>query len=262
MKNISDIKVIKQTDKSWYKKIWDLEIRDMSWIEQTVSQVDFLWDILQLSGKEKILDLACGFGRHSFELAKRGCSVVGVDITKAYIEEATRLSEVEKLKIEYICDDIRNINYKNEFDVVINMADGAIGYLENNNENLKIFSVIANALKPGGKSVIDICNAGYAKKHFPRRNWMLGENTISLSDFEWDSANSIMYYSGFDIKYGDIFKKPDTIYSNPTRLYDINELSEIYMDNKMKLVSIYGNYDKNQKVNDDIFQIEVLSIKE
>ena len=47
------------------------------------------------------------------------------------------------------------------------MADGAIGYLENDNENLKIFSVIANALKSGGKSVIDICNAGYAKKTFP-----------------------------------------------------------------------------------------------
>ena len=100
------------------------------------------------------------------------------------------------------------------------------------------------------------------KKHFPGRNWMIGEKTLSFSDFEWDSANSIMYYSGFDIKYGSIFEKPDTIYSNPTRLYDIDELSKIFLSNKMKLVSSYGNYDKNQKINDDIFQIEILSIKE
>ncbi len=75
-----DIKKVFSQDAQWYKKIWTMDIHDMSWVEQTKSQVDFLWDILQLDGKETVLDLACGFGRHSLELASRGCKVVGVDI--------------------------------------------------------------------------------------------------------------------------------------------------------------------------------------
>ncbi|MBT4816155.1 MAG: class I SAM-dependent methyltransferase, partial [Lentisphaerae bacterium] len=51
----------------------------MSWVESTCSQVDFLVDELKLSGSERVLDLACGFGRHSLELARRGYSVTGVD---------------------------------------------------------------------------------------------------------------------------------------------------------------------------------------
>ena len=44
----------------------------MSWVEDTNRQVDFLIKQLHLKGTEKILDLACGFGRHSLEFARRG----------------------------------------------------------------------------------------------------------------------------------------------------------------------------------------------
>ncbi len=49
----------------WYKKIWTLSIQDMSWVEDTERQVDFLIDKLEMHGNEKVLDLACGFGRHA-----------------------------------------------------------------------------------------------------------------------------------------------------------------------------------------------------
>lgn len=53
-------------------------------------------------------------------------------------------SSVE-LHAKFICQDIRTITFDEEFDVVLNMADGAIGYLEDDGENHKIFSVIAKA---------------------------------------------------------------------------------------------------------------------
>lgn len=59
--------------------------------------------------------------------------------------------------------DIREVNMKEKFDVVINMADGAIGYLKNDMENMKIFEVVSNALKKGGKHFMDIMNGSYAK---------------------------------------------------------------------------------------------------
>ena len=57
--------------------------------EDTKRQVDFLIDKLELKGNERILDLACGFGRHSLEFARRGYEVTGVDITPAYIRYGT-----------------------------------------------------------------------------------------------------------------------------------------------------------------------------
>ena len=99
--------------------------------EDTKRQVDFLIDKLELKGNERILDLACGFGRHSLEFARRGYEVTGVDITPEYIRYATEQAGKEKLNAEFICRDIRDISFENEFDVVLNMADGAIGYLEN-----------------------------------------------------------------------------------------------------------------------------------
>ena len=55
-------------------------------------------------------------------------------------------------------EDIRTITFDKGYDVVLNMADGAIGYLEDDGENHKIFSVIAKALKNGGKHFMDIIN--------------------------------------------------------------------------------------------------------
>ena len=132
----------------WYK-YWSLDIKKQSWVEDTENQVDFIVKTLELTGKERILDLACGFGRHSLALARRGFSVVGVDITKDFIDDAIKEAKAASLSVDFILSDIRDLTFKSEFDVVLNLADGAIGYLENDEENLKIFDVIANALKPG-----------------------------------------------------------------------------------------------------------------
>ena len=67
------------------------------------------------------------------------------------------------MNAKFICQDIRTITFDKEFDVVLNMADGAIGYLEDDGENHKIFSVIAKALKNGGKHFMDIMNGSYAQ---------------------------------------------------------------------------------------------------
>ena len=124
----------------------NVDIQNMSWVEDTNRQVDFLIKQLQLKGTEKILNLACGFGRHSLEFARRGYDVTGIDITPAYIDYANEQAKKENLNVKFICQDIRTITFDKEYDVVLNMADGAIGYLEDDEENHKIFSVIAKAI--------------------------------------------------------------------------------------------------------------------
>ena len=78
-----------------------------------------------------MLDLGCGYGRHANELSRRGFSVTGVDITAEYIERASADARQKGLDSDFICCDIRDVDFHNEFDVVVNMADGAIGCLDN-----------------------------------------------------------------------------------------------------------------------------------
>ena len=178
---------MKPMKSDWYKKIWTLDIQNQSWVEDTKRQVDFLIERLHLRGGERILDLACGFGRHSLMLAERGFEMVGVDITPEYVEYASGQAQGRGLNARFICRDIRGVDFENEFDIVLNMADGAVGYLENEQENLKIFSAISRALKKGGRHFMDIMNADYAEAHFPCKQWDAGEQCLTLSNFEWES---------------------------------------------------------------------------
>lgn len=145
--------------------------------------------------------------------------------------------------------------------MVLNLADGAIGYLENDAENLKIFKAAARALKPGGKHLIDICNADYARKHFPKRNWQVGKNALALADFDWEDEKSLMYCGGLDIPYGEPFARPLEIHSFPTRLYGMKELRVIYDGLGMRFVACYGDFKTSVPGSDDILQIQVVAEK-
>jgi SAM-dependent methyltransferase len=245
----------------WYKHIWDLGIKAQSWVESTERQVDFIIEALELTGKEKILDLACGFGRHSLALAKRGYSVTGVDITKAYIEDAARNAECEMLSVAFLCSDLRDLQYDSEFDIVLNLADGAIGYLENEEENNKIFQVIARALKPGGKSLMDICNQEHALVHFPKKHWEIGQNSISLPWFDYDQSTKRMLYGGFEVSLGKLPELPSCLEAHSSvRLYSFTEVTQLFDSLGVDTLSAYGDY--NLEVPSDHKHLQMLIISQ
>ncbi len=230
-------------DAQWYKRIWTLAMKDETWVEQTEAEISFIANVLQLTGQERILDLACGFGRHALALAQRGHSVVGVDIMPIYVEEGRRLAMEKQQSVEFVCADIRELSFAGEFDVVLNLGDGAIGYLENDAENLKIFERIAQALKPGGKHLMSVPSAAYARKHFPRRFWDMGSHSILLAEFDWDESSRRNLYTGYTFKFGEVLAKPASV--NPissTRLYTIDELKEILKIQHLEVQKVYGGY--------------------
>ena len=141
----------KSVDPQWYRKGWTLDIQDMSWVDNTIAEVQFLIRELALHGNDRVLDIACGFGRHSLELARRGFDVVGADIAEAYIPAASRQAQDEGLHAEFAVRDMRELDYHGELDVVLYMG-GEIGFLEDDQENHKVFEAVARALRPGGST--------------------------------------------------------------------------------------------------------------
>lgn len=251
---------MKANNNDWYKYGWTLDIKKQSWTENTADEVDFLEKALGLTGGERILDLACGYGRHSLELARRGYRVTGVDITPAYVDDANKNARKERLTAEFFCDDLRNLRFENEFDAVLNMADGAIGYLENDAENLKIFDVIAKALKPGGRSFIDVQSGDYADAHFPQRLWEAGTHGLTLSAFEWNPQTRVLLYGQSDYAYGEPLAKPEMPCGNPTRLYTQHELEQILRERGLEAYAAYADVN-GTPADEKGFQLKVCSRK-
>lgn len=251
---------MKAMEKDWYKKIWTLDIRNMSWVEDTKRQVDFIIKTLELKGNEKILDLACGFGRHALEFARRGYDVTGVDITPEYVAYANEQAKKEKLQAAFICADIRKVNFIQSFDVVLNMADGAIGYLENDEENKKIFQVAADALKKGGKHFMDIMNGSYADTHFPCKLWDAGESGLTLSAFEWDKDTRTLLYGQANYAYDKPLTKPELEEGNPIRLYTLDEIAAMTEPLGMQIHSSYADFSGSPS-SDQKIQLLIYSVR-
>lgn len=122
------------------------------------------------------------------------------------------------------------------------MADGAIGYLENEEENLKIFQVVSKALKQDGKHFMDIMNGGYAEAHFPCKLWDAGEKGLILSNFEWDAKKKTLVYGQVDYPYGEALYEPDMQEGNPIRLYTQEEIEAIFAELNMNVFDCHTGF--------------------
>ena len=82
-------------DGGYYKEIGDFlkeNYLDYGFTKGTVQEVDFLVQLMDLPPNSRILDIGCGTGRHSLELARRGFRTLGVDISAEFIQYATRMA--------------------------------------------------------------------------------------------------------------------------------------------------------------------------
>ncbi len=149
----------------WYRRAYPPEMVKLPWAQKTGSEVDRVLRILQPAGDERILDLGCGTGRHALELTRRGFSVVGVELLEANVAVAEATAAEQALDTEFVQADLRELEFDAEFDVVLSLNDGAIGYFESEDDNMRTFEVIARALRPGSASRADRQRSPRRKLH-------------------------------------------------------------------------------------------------
>jgi SAM-dependent methyltransferase len=222
----------------WYATAFDAASAEMAWTDRTGPEVDRVIKILQPRGDERILDMACGSGRHSLELRRRGFEVVGADISPDLIEIARRDAAEENLDVDFVLSDLRDLDFEDEFDLVLNLNDGAIGYLESDEENLKTFEVIARALRPGGRNLVQLPNVLYAKERLPQRSWIPAEGMIELVEHRWDKKTRRMEGKMVAARFGEVLEDLDGIEFSQ-RLYGVDELRQIYASVGMELLTVY-----------------------
>lgn len=238
----------------WYRSGFPLHTTEMPWADRTVAEVDRAISMLKPQGSERVLDLACGIGRHSLELSRRGFEVVGVDISGQLIEIAAGEAELQGLDISWIEADLRELDLEDEFDLVLSLNDGAVGYFETDEENYRTFEVVSRALRPGGGHLMQLPNVLHAEKHLPLKTWIAGEATVELSDHRWNARTR--YLEGFTvpIQIGEVFESFEPIPFRQ-RLYSVQELTDLYDSVGMRLANVFRGSGKARMPRDNQYEI-------
>lgn len=179
----------------------------------------------------RILDLACGKGRHSVYLNSLGYHVTGMDLSSASIDEASKLQN-ENLIFQR--QDMRDTLPEKNFDLVMNLFT-SFGYFENQQENLKVLRNIYSSLRSQGKLIIDFFNAESVLKN--------------LVPIEVVSKNGIEFHISRAVENGFIQKKISFFadnkahsYCEKVQLFGLKDFQEMLSDSGFEIKSIFGDY--------------------
>jgi ubiquinone/menaquinone biosynthesis C-methylase UbiE len=137
-----------------------------------------------------LLDVPCGFGRHSVPLARAGYRAVGVDRSETLLAEARRRAGGERWP-KWVRADYRKLPLADEsFDAAVNLFS-SLGYL-GDEEDTRVLAEIARVLRPGGRLVIETMHRDLLVRAFREQDWrLLGEGRVLLEQRTFDRASGI-----------------------------------------------------------------------
>jgi SAM-dependent methyltransferase len=127
-----------------------------SFTKGTLPEVEFLVTALGLRPGLRVLDVGCGPGRHAHELARRGMTVVGVDISRRFVDLATAGAPSGA---SFRRGDARSLPFDREFDAVISLCQGGFGLLGGSGEDGEVLAGMVRALRPGGVGAVSAFSA-------------------------------------------------------------------------------------------------------
>ena len=157
----------RMAEKVWYKEWFNSPFYHKLYFERDEEEAKtFICELiehLQPAAGSRMLDVACGRGRHSKILASLGFNITGIDISPDSIAYAKKtIGETDNL--EFFIHDMRLPFWGNYFNYAFNFFT-SFGYFKTRREHDDAIRTIARSLKPGGVFVIDYLNAHYAEEH-------------------------------------------------------------------------------------------------
>ncbi len=199
-------------------------------------EVDRIVALLRLPSGTRILDLCCGVGRHSLELARRGFSVVGVDRTREYLERASREARKQGLEVEFVESDMREFVRPNAFDAVLNLFT-SFGYFDDSAEDSQVLRNAWRSLRPGGLLLMDLMGKEVLARIFRERDWSEEDGTVLLIESKLDQ-NWEWIENRWIVLRGDARKE----YGITLRLYSAGELRTLLLGCGFTSAFAYGGF--------------------
>jgi SAM-dependent methyltransferase len=207
--------------------------------ERADQQTGFVVSALELAPGARVLDLACGHGRHSARLARLGFDVTGLDVSASSLE----LARETEPAAEYVEGDMRELPFEDaSFDAAINLFT-AFGYFENEADDQRVLHEVARVLRPGGSFLIDTINPPGLFGRFRGRHWdRLDDETLILEEHEYDVLSGRTKTS-WTLIFADGLRK-DLAHS--VRVYTAPELGRLLADAGLTLTGSWGDFEEGE----------------
>lgn len=198
--------------------------------KNTLAEVDFFLALFPLAKGARILDVGCGTGRHSIELAKRGFSVTGLDLSSGMLEVAKRKASEAGAQVDWIHDDATTFKADKPYDAALCVCEGAFGLIgaEDDPEvhDLAIAKCTAASLRSGGGFLLTALNAYGAIRRFTDDN---------VKNGAFDPATMIAEYEDeWDLPEGK------TILTVRERLFIAPEVTRMLREAGFRVDAVYG----------------------
>jgi SAM-dependent methyltransferase len=221
-------------DESFWIELYPFMFPDERF-EGAGEEIDKVIDLLHFQGST-ILDLCCGPGRHSIELAKRGYTVTGVDRTRFLLDKARDRAAGENVDVEWIQEDMRRFVRTDTYDLVLSMFT-SFGYSGDENDNIVVLHNMFESLKPGGAVLLEMMGKERLARIFqPTTSQTAPNGSILVERHHVFSDWTRMGNEWIIIRKGGVrsFKFHHTVYSG-------RELRGLLEDAGFTHVVIYGS---------------------
>ena len=181
----------------------------------------------------RMLDVACGKGRHSIHLAQQGFDVTGIDLSEDSIEEAL---ENEGYNLHFYRHDMRLPFWINYFDYAFNFFT-SFGYFNTRRENDNAIRTIAQSLQPNGLFVMDYLNVHFAE-----------DNLVHQFDKEIDGINYFItkwydethFYKKIVVE-DEALKEP-LQYTEKVAKFSLGDFTEMFAYQGLQIQEVFGDY--------------------
>jgi 2-polyprenyl-3-methyl-5-hydroxy-6-metoxy-1,4-benzoquinol methylase len=241
-----------------YSKTYDKE----SFTQGTIGECNFIEEEINHDKSLKIIDIGCGTGRHTIELAKRGYNVLGIDFSESQLNKAKEKAEIQKLDIKFQKHDARNLTLSNQFDLAIMLCEGGFPLMETDEMNFEILKNIQKLLKHPGKLIFTTLNGLFPLYHSVEKfcasaskdNATYRSNTFDLMTFRDHNITSIVDDSGNKLEM-----------ECNERYYIPSEITWLLKSLHFKKVDIYGAklgaFSRKDKLTTEDFEMLVIAEK-
>lgn len=236
-----DLAALKVGDNGWYNQIFNedyLRTIPKSEPRQTRREARFIIDRLGLEPGARVLDLACGTGRHAIELARKGYDMVGLDLSMVMLKRALADAQNAKQIIKFIHGDMQKLSFKAIFDAIY-CVQTSFGYFDDL-RNFRVLQGVYRALKPNGVFLIETINRDFLVDELPLRLWWKGKDCKLLEEIDLEHTTGILRVKRSFV-FDDSSRAPWEQNIN-IRLYTSHELRALLMRAGFSVAELSGDY--------------------
>ena len=252
--------------KQWYETLFEnygLKYDNESFTQGTVGECDFIEKETGSDKSIKILDIGCGTGRHSIELAKRGYNVTAIDLSDSLLERAREKAAKQSLAVDFQKQDARRLTFTNEFDLALMLCEGAFPLMETDEMNYHILVNASRALKDNGKLILTTLNGLFplfhSVKDFMEQSAKEGNATCENYTFD------LMTFRDYNTTYVEDDSGNRKVLECNERYYVPSEITWLLKSANFKRIDIYGAklgaFSRDDKLTTEDFEMLIIAKK-